>query len=63
MGCGKGYGNYRSDEQRESPVFIVLYDPRLGFIVLRFFWGYFGVGSGTHYMYSLGDDDDVIRFL
>ena len=22
MGCGKGYGNYRSDEQRESPVFL-----------------------------------------
>ena len=22
MGCGKGYGNYRSDEQREGPVFI-----------------------------------------
>ena len=28
-----------------------------------FFWGYFGAGSGTHYMYSLGDDDDVMRFL
>ena len=22
MGCGWGYGNYRSDEQREGPVFI-----------------------------------------
>ena len=63
MGWGKGYGNYRSDEQREGPVFYVLYGICLGFIVLLFFWGYFGVGSGTHYMYSLGDDDDVIRFL
>ena len=24
MGCGWGYGNYRSDEQREGPVFIFL---------------------------------------
>ena len=23
MGCGWGYGNYRSDEQRESPVFFI----------------------------------------
>ena len=23
MGCGKGYGNYRSDEQREGSVFMV----------------------------------------
>ena len=28
-----------------------------------FFWGYFGVGSGTHYMYSRRDDDDVIKFM
>ena len=21
MGCGRGYGNYRSDEQRDGPVF------------------------------------------
>ena len=24
MGCGKGYGNYRSVEEREGPVFIFI---------------------------------------
>ena len=25
--------------------------------------GYFGVGSGTHYMYSRGDDEKIIKIL
>ena len=64
MGWVRGYGNYRSDEQRESPVFIfsVPFSSRCVFVVV-FFWGYFGVGSGTHYMYSRGDDDEIIKIL
>ena len=64
MGCGWGYGNYRSDEQREGPVFF-------GFVIFKFacvfcsgLRGYFGVGSGTHYMYSrkdLGTYWDITR--
>ena len=39
MGCGWGYGNYRSDEQRESPVFIFLFSFLLVVLLLFCFSG------------------------
>ena len=56
MGCGWGYRFYRSDEQRECPVrlfFCIILVYSVCVYVFVFFWGYFGVGSGTHYMYFL----------
>ena len=34
-----------------------------GFFIGSRVRGYFGVGSGTHYMYSLGDDDEMVMIL
>ena len=50
MGCGWGYGNYRSEKQREGPVLIVLCDHLL--VVLNLFgssgvfWG--GIRYSLH---------------
>ena len=35
MGCGWGYGNYRSDEQREGSVFFIIINIQL--FVVAFF--------------------------
>ena len=52
-GCGWGYGNYRNkNDERVVYDLLFLFSFVHSFCV-RFFWGYFGVGSGTHYMYSL----------
>ena len=49
---------------RENVLYVIYLSPHCGcFSCSRFFWGYFGVGSGTHYMYSLGDDDEIIKIL
>ena len=63
MGWGKGYGNYRSDEQREGPVCIF----RISSFFLRVFvcvflgvfWG--GIRYTLHVF--LRDDDERMRML
>ena len=56
MGCGKGYGNYRSDEQRESPVlFFRSYLIPLVIIISIFlgvFWG--GIRYTLHVFFVRG---------
>ena len=64
MGCGWGYGNYRNKNESEGPLFIFsIFHPCVTCLFFLFFWGYFGVGSGTHYMYSRGDDNEMMRIL
>ena len=49
---------------REKVLYLLFFSiSYLCFFLVLFFWGYFGVGSGTHYMYFRGEDDEIIKIL
>ena len=56
MGWGKGYGNYRSDEQRECPVLFFYFRPIPLVIIISIFLGVFwgGIRYTLHVFFVRG---------